>query len=537
MTRSRAALCALAALAGAFAIQFAWQPGLASLYDDSVSYLIMAQAFSPYAAASAPVIAAWPHEKYPPLFPLLIALGGGAHDWRIAHAWVGVAFAASVFLLGIHARNATRSTRIAWAAALVFAWMPGAWLNMKGILSEFPFMALTFATLVWHAKTRAEAPSRTNYVVLGALLAAVLLTRTIGVALLAAIAAAELARSVKGYEPARARQAPWALAIPVGAASLWYLARPAGGDDAYLAFGAGVAQGAVERGARWTLSLMAMNFAALLDAWFTALLIYWGEPWRPAFLAASFVGASGAAGAITRASRGEADGLYVLAFVAILVAWPFPGQMYRLALPVMPLMLVHALWAWQRILVRFAGETRALRWTPYASLLPLVLCVPAVLFYIVERAKLSGPSNDMGYRHGDIAEFYRIPERRGAEASAQQQIDIFEDLAQIRRTTPESARVMWYAPNYVALLAGRSGVALERGEPGAMTAQIRAAKPDYVYIASVHPRDSAGRGGNPLEAIAAAAPFADGVWRRLNARGELDAMLLKVDPARIASPP
>ncbi|HEY4999606.1 MAG TPA: hypothetical protein VII36_10700, partial [Usitatibacter sp.] len=334
----------------------------------------------------------------------------------------------------------------------------------------------------------------------------------------------------------RVRLLPWALVPPLVLAGLWYLARPKGGEDAYVAFGASVAQGAAAHGAAWIASLMGMNVPALLDAWYNALLIYWGEPWRVSFLAASFVGLTGVAGSIARAWRWEADGLYVLAFVAILIAWPFPGQMYRLAWPVVPLLLVHAFWLWQRIAARFAGEERVRSMAPYAAIVPLALGVPAVLFYVAERASVGGEAPAPGYRRSDIAEFYRIPDLRAASANADQQIAIFEDLEQIRRSTPEGARVMWYAPGYVSLLAGRRGVALDRGDLAAMAAQMRAAKPDYIYFAAVHPRDSARRLGDPLDGVAAALPFSDGVWQRVDARGRPEAILLKVDPARIASP-
>jgi 4-amino-4-deoxy-L-arabinose transferase-like glycosyltransferase len=538
MTRSHVALGALAAAAGIVAALFTWQSGLASLFDDSVSYLVMAQAFSPFTTASAAVAAALPQEKYPPLFPLLLALGGGAYEWRIAHLWVALAFAASVYFLGLHAGKATGSAALGWAAALVFAWMPGVWLNVKGILSEFPFMALTFATLAYYERLRARPATRRGYVGLGVLLAAVMLTRTIGIALVAAVAAAEAWRFVTARERDRLRLASWALAIPILAAGLWYALRPKGGEDAYVAFSTGMAQGAAEHGTDWALGIMGLNISALADAWLTAILIFWGEAWRPGFLIATLVGASGAIGTLWRAARGEADGLYVLAFIAILVAWPFPGQMYRLALPVLPLLVVHALWTWQHLLARVAGEPRARAWTPFASILPLLACVPAVLFYIAERARDPGDVVALGYRNGDIAEFYRIPDRKSAEANALQQIEIFEDMEQIRRTTPESARVMWYAPGYVALLAGRRGVPLERRESLAdMAAQMRAAKPDYIYFAAAHPRDSARRLGDPLDAIGAALPFSDGLWQRVNARGGLESILLKVDPARIPRSP
>ena len=188
MTRHDAALAAVAAAAGG-AIAFTWQPGLASLYDDSVFYLMMAQAFSPFGAAAAPVLAAAPYDTYPPFLPLLLALGGGAFDWRIAHAIVAACFGASVFVLGRHARAITGSASMGLAAAVVYAFMPGAWLNVKGVLAEFPYMALSFGILAGYARARDRTPSTGRAIALGALLAALLLTRTIGIALIAAIAA------------------------------------------------------------------------------------------------------------------------------------------------------------------------------------------------------------------------------------------------------------------------------------------------------------------------------------------------------------
>src|SRR5512135_3358032 len=101
------AMGVLALAAGAAATWFVWQPGLASVYDDSVSYLVMGQVLSPWRHASAAVVDAFPLERYPPFFPLLLGLTGGAFDWRIGHALVAACFAASVFLCALHARGVT----------------------------------------------------------------------------------------------------------------------------------------------------------------------------------------------------------------------------------------------------------------------------------------------------------------------------------------------------------------------------------------------------------------------------------------------
>ena len=133
MSRGDTALVALALAVAAIAAIFLVHPGIDSLYDDSVSYLLMAQWYSPWHAADAAVAAAAPLETYPPLFPLALALTGGAYDWRIGHVLVALAFAASVFLLGAYARRTTGSKAAAVLAAAAFAALPGAWLNARGI--------------------------------------------------------------------------------------------------------------------------------------------------------------------------------------------------------------------------------------------------------------------------------------------------------------------------------------------------------------------------------------------------------------------
>jgi 4-amino-4-deoxy-L-arabinose transferase-like glycosyltransferase len=528
MRRFHAALGTLTAAAAVFALVFTWQPGLASMYDDSVSYLIQAQAFSPFGAAPPAVLAAAAYQKYPPLFAALLALTGGAFDWRVAHALVAIAFAASVYLFGVLARRVTGSAWIAVAAALVYAWLPGSWLNVKGILSEFPYMALTFAALAVHDASRDKPLARGAAIGLGALLAAVLLTRTIGVALLAGIAFAEGLRFAKSRDPSRLRALAWAFAVPIAAGALWYALRPAAGDDAYVSFGADVVRAASERGLGWTGSLVAMNAAALRDGWLHALLIFWGESWKPGFLVAATLGVLGLAAMLRRAAQGHADAAYAVAFLAILLLWPFPGQMFRLAFPVMPLVLLNAFWALQRLLALRFDARRAERWTTYAAALPIALAAPAVLFYIAARA--AAPQDLPGaYSKSGITEFYRIPDRRSAERNVLAQIGVFHDMDRIRETTPAAARLMWYMPDYVALLAHRHGVPLRRPKDAAdLAAQLKATDAHYIYLSNVNPRDSAGRDGNPLDPLLQARGLADVEWHRVGPGDEVQGVLLKV---------
>jgi hypothetical protein len=230
----------------------------------------------------------------------------------------------------------------------------------------------------------------------------------------------------------------------------------------------------------------------------------------------------------------EVDAIYVVVFAAILVVWPFPGQMYRLALPAIPLLMASAFWLWVRVAERLANPPRAVLWTALAALVPLALCLPASLFYVLERAQLGGNAVAAGYRVTDIAEFYRIPVRPAAEANALLEIGVLADFEQVRRSTPETARVMWYLPGYVALLAGREGVPLLKpADHAGLASQVAARHPDFIYLSTVHPRDTAHREGDPMDALPFLAERAEVVWHRDNAAGRPESALLKIDPARL----
>ena len=62
----------------------------------------------------------------------------------------------------------------------------------------------------------------------------------------------------------------------------------------------------------------------------------------------------------------------------------------------------------------------------------------------------------------------------------------------IRALTKPGDRVMWVAPSYVALLAGREGLRAPepRLSPEAYREAVRASGADYVFLSRYHPRDT-----------------------------------------------
>jgi len=139
------ALAALLACATALLLAFAWQEGLASVSDDSASYLVLAQAI----AGGNPAVLPWVgyHTHFPPLFPLALALSGGAADFRNAHALVALFTAAGALLAYVFAWRETGRRDAAFALALAFLACPTTWVSAKGILSEPMFLCASMATL------------------------------------------------------------------------------------------------------------------------------------------------------------------------------------------------------------------------------------------------------------------------------------------------------------------------------------------------------------------------------------------------------
>jgi hypothetical protein len=525
------AMGGLGLAAGALALVFVWQPGLASLYDDSVSYLVMGQVLSPWTHASAAVADAFPLERYPPLFPLLLGLTGGAFDLRIGHALIALCFAASVFLCALHARSIVGSAAMAGATALAFALLPGAWVNLKGILSEFPYLALSLAALVQHRRLGERGDGR-GWALLSLLVTAAMLTRTVGIALVAGIGAAEGLRWIRSSDTPRARRAALALAAPVAALALWYILRPAGREDTYAAIGTAMLRNLREQGAPWLAQVVLDNVRSFGYSWLRTVVIFWSGAADPKAILASAIGALALAGIAWRALRAQPDALYAIAYLGILLLFPYPAHMYRLGLPIVPVLLAAGAWALREATLRGGGGTRGERFATLASFAPAVLCLPAMAF-VAQRALEPSPA---GQRHprAAIAEFYRFSVGSLATAVTDREIAILDDLDRIGETTPPGARVAWSLPDYIALLSGRIGVAMpQAADASTFAAELANRQVEYLYVNAFRVREEGPGASDPSAPARLAADYTDPVWTRKDVEGETVAALLRVDRGRL----
>jgi hypothetical protein len=442
---------------GALCAAFAAQPTLATFADDSVSYLVMAQVFSPWAAVSAPIAEAYAREGfYPPLFPLVIAVLGAAHDITRAHVATALILAACLPVLYLLARETLASGCAALAAVAVVAVLPASWINAKGILSE-PLYCLALLALLWAT----QAEGRRRIWILALSLVALVLTRTAGLALVAAYAAWALTQRdrVRLLLPA---------AVAIAAYAAWLLVRPAATADVNVAF-------LSDYGWRPNFTRQAHSIA---EAWIGSLLLYWVED-RP--LRTALAGAAGLlslAGLALRLRAGKADAWIMAAYVATFLLWPFYDQMGRFIFPALPVLVVYALHAAGTL-----GQRPVIGYAVAAALF-VSLAAPTLAF-LYERSTSPAP-------YAEMVDWYRYPDWREAQARAEVHIGLLQDMQALQAHTRGDARVMWVTPGYVPLLAGRRGVAAPdaRLAPEQYRQAVLASGADYVLLTAYHPRDT-----------------------------------------------
>ena len=456
---------------------FVRQATLATFADDSVSYLVMAQVFSPWQTASPAVHAAFPSETfYPPLFPLVLALAGAAHDLAWAHVLTALILALSLPVAYLLGTRWIESRGSAAAAVLVVALLPAAWINAKGILSEPLFCLLLLTTLL------AVDTGRRSGWLLALLMAAMLLTRTAAIAPIAAYALWAFAQRGPDVKSRVGRMAPALVAVAVYA--LWVLLRPAATTDSYarILLDNAAALGASSDPWSAVRAVVGRQLHAIGEGWLGSLLIFWVEG-RPArTLLAAAVGVLALAGLALRLREGKADGWMTGTYLLMFLVWPFYDQMGRFLFPILPVLVLYAFLAGGRLLQ--AAHRPAALGHGAVALLTLSLAVPA-LGFIYQRAQAQG-------RMTEIIDWYRTPDFAQARARAEVHLGLLADMDAIRSLTRAGERVMWTVPAYIALLAGRDGVKAPDAALGAdayLTA-VRKSGADYVFLSRYHPRDT-----------------------------------------------
>lgn len=458
-------------------VGFCWHSVVPTIGDDSVSYLILARYLSPWHPD--PLTAPWVayFSNFPPLFPALLALTGGAHDLFAGHMLVAAGAVVSLPLVHWYARERLSSEAAALAVTALFLLLPGMWLGLVGILSESTYLALSLAALLYEAKRVRPGSSVRAYAILGLWIAAALLTRTAGIALVVAYGAKVVLGAV------RRRQLPGAriwlpVAIAVAAQVAWLWLRPALAVTAY----------------QQTLGQLAQLWLGQAASTFVESWQYLSRGWIGAFAADAsggprtsllfgLVALAALIGAVRAAWLDRLDGWYVLASVAMLLLWKFnEDNSRRLLYPLLPLVLLHAAEAVRAL----AGKlgSRIAGWIPaiaFAFLSAMVFPASALIFEKAGRRDPYYPG--LAYSPSSMKEYYGIVNEPLAQSAALRDASALAGMSYLDHWTPPEARVMWVRPEYIALLGRREGVPLMlRWDRPTLARQILRTRTDFVVL-------------------------------------------------------
>lgn len=166
---------------------YVWHENTSGFLTDDGMYLLMADFFSPYYEGNALVHhLAMNNARFPPAFPLLIAiLGGGSENMPIAHLVTGMTFLMCGGLLYFWIRQMPDQSNMALVCLLIYIALPETLIYVLELRSEFLFLVLVFAVFTLLEST--QSSKKQELLCLVAFLIGIsILTRSVGICLLAA---------------------------------------------------------------------------------------------------------------------------------------------------------------------------------------------------------------------------------------------------------------------------------------------------------------------------------------------------------------
>jgi hypothetical protein len=436
-----AALLIFCIAAGAFA-WWAVSDHLGDTGGDSAVYALSAHYYSPFFAADAAARDYAQHSLYPPLYPLTLAF---ATSLRGAH-WITVIELAAALSLFYCWLVSTGLPRIASAlTTLIFAMAPAGYREALQLHSEMLYLGSSLLALIWIAAA-AETKRTTDYVAAGVAVVIAALTRSVGVALMLPLFVA-LWRAPRG-----AWFAVVFTLLPWCAWQAWHAA-----SASYLHV---LSEQTGHAGALWQRALS--GIAPIRDGWTHV----WLATGRLAIVIDALL-ALAIAAALRRAWRRQADGFYVIAYLAVIAVWNYSAEAMRFLWVIAPVMLGQVL-----VELRSLLSAPSRPWlASYAALAAVAMCVMPSALLALQRAS-AAQSTDMPDARF-VPEWYLADPAR-AEQYAATYLATEAALARVAASVPSDQCVISIKPAIVALLAGHRSVA----PPDAAT-------PDHAFMAAL----------------------------------------------------
>lgn len=356
-----------------------WSHELGEFGGDSAVYLLTARHFSPWGDPSNVAAYFASTSQYPPLFPFVLGLFGGGESVLIAHIVTTTFLLLAVITFYRWMLDLGFPVSHTSMAAVLFMLLPGVYMEALAIHSENTYLLSSMAGLM--AVSRAETSDQGKWYWTGALsIAAASLTRGVGISLVAAFIAYLILR-----RPVRA----WLYAIistlPM---VLWNLLHDKQGPsyvDSFVEIYSGISLD---------------NLPAHLGAELYALWNGWVGNFSISPIAFPVMGIIGTiclAGMLYRLWQRKLDGLYVAAYLLLILIWPFPAEAQRFIYVVIPVLIAQGL-LFAGMLPRAKLNVRYLDAQIIMLLCIFIVTLPALTLTVVRFMHLP-PAELSGLRH------------------------------------------------------------------------------------------------------------------------------------------
>lgn len=524
--RAHAPFVVLMLVVTPWVFSFTWSDVIATVGDDSIAYIMLARhMFDADNVVNREWVAYQAH--FPPLFPLVLGVTGGAWNFAVGHAVVASFAILSLILLYRYAALLLESNAGGFAITVLFLLTPTAWVSIRGILSEPMFLFVTLAALHYHERRLQEGtPRPRQWLIFGLLLGCALLLRSAGLMLIVAYAMNSVVRTL-----GRKERSAWPPFLPfapaVAMSALWIAWRTAPEGFNYQSVMSTVMTALSTNPAAYLVRCAEGMFNGWIRSFNAASDVHWVS--RTVFGAIALFGI---AGSVLRARENRLDGWYVVVTLPILFVWLFTeDNMRRLLYPLVPILLIHAgvfaLHIGRRVLPRRQGVP------VLAGLiaLPVLLCLPAWLLVQSKSLDREQVYPGFGYRYSDITEYYTTITVKGSRSIASRHAAVLSGLEMLRSVTPPGSKVMWVRPDYVAVLGDRQGIPWYfRWDRKRFLGEIQRSKADYLIVSSLVKTDMDGVLIDPVVTLEWALGFSQPVHSARNTvAGGYEVAVLEID--------
>lgn len=448
-------------LCGAYYI-WGWSRVLGDFGGDSAFYLLIAQYFSPWAAHSDVAAFYYTNSLYPPLFPLALALFGGGESLLAAHI-ITITFLLLAFIaLYLWLRSLGTGRTGAAMTTLLFALLPGTYMQALSVLSENLYLFSSLGCLA--AVGMFEATRRERWLWIAAVfVAAAVLTRSAGVSLLAAFFL---------YMILHRPQGSWRIVlVAVLPIVLWRLL----GQQQSPGYLSALAEKYSPDPLWALLRQLSLGVQLLWYGWvgnFTTGSSAW---------AAAFVGALGLLGALWRISLRKLDGIYVGLYICLILIWPFPAEAQRLLFVIAPVLLAQCLLLLDSLPPLMLSERRI--FLRHLVLLVLAVIATPDLLLTIKRFSLPMPDQIAHFRHS--INWYEVDP---ADAHANVVYDnlLIEHLKSLPAVVPAGDCIYSIKPSLVGYYAGRPSMIPPKPDldAAAFNTYLRQKRCRYFYLVS-----------------------------------------------------